>query len=108
MDVLDKLIDDICKIMNVNVKDKESMFLAINNCKANGIITTQELLHLTSLGLPIIQVYSKILRLSVQDGYDKIKKENMSFLDLSCVIAIFAQDLMFRQQQARNKYIFIT
>lgn len=105
MEIVNKLIDDICDLMITDVEDRKNIHMAVKQCKAMGIVRMIEVRQMTERGLPIIAAYSAILHIPVQVGAQKIKDCEMSYSDLLCVIAIIAQDLMVRSQENKlNKY----
>lgn len=99
MEVINKLIDSICDLMITNTEDRRAMHIAVKNCEAMGFIGIHELRQLTERGLPIVTIYSTILRIPTPVGAQNIKDRQMTYSDLLCIIGIIAQDIMVRSQK---------
>lgn len=99
MTAVHNIIDHICDLMIRDVEDRENLHTVIKQCKTIGFVKNQELRQMAISGLPIVAVYSSVIRISKSEGLQKINNQEMSYSDLCCVLGIIAQDLMVRSQK---------
>ena len=99
--VVKTLIDDICRIMIAGEKSRANIYTAVRQCEAKGKFDRGELLQLTEAGIPVVAILSRILRTTQQDVSRMAAAGEISYQDLICAMAIFAQDLMQRSQERR-------
>ena len=102
--MLGTIIEDISRIMILDVEDKKTFQTAVKLCEAKGCVSKHELMQMTNIGLPIARIYATITRKKVSE-LSLSDIDSLSFGDLACILGIFAQDLMVQSQQSRlNKY----
>ncbi|MBF0577729.1 hypothetical protein [Dysgonomonas sp. GY617] len=100
--IAEKLIEDISAYLG---SDHNQVKIAIEQCRAKGVLQTQEVLQLERQGLPISKVLRAILSIKCNDGLGIILDRNqVTYNDLMCVIGIIAQDAMLQLQRRIYPY----
>ena len=93
--ITEKLIEDITASLG---SDQRQVKIAIEQCRAKGVLTRNEVLQLDRQGLPVSRILRTILAISVKDGLDIVLDRNQAtYGDLMCVIGIIAQDIKLQQ-----------
>lgn len=103
MNIINNLIDDIAHSMIMDKEDREKLHLIVQQCKDSGAVSIIDLRQLTSLGIPIVKMLVTILRIPNEAVAGLCKDHKITYEDLLCILSIFAQDLMIRQQ-IKNGY----
>lgn len=94
--IAEKLIDHI---IHTSGADARTVRIAIENCKAKGVLTKQEVMQLDNQGLPISRILKTILQPTAPNGLDVIlDTKKITYDDLICMIGIIAQDLELQRQ----------
>lgn len=95
----EKIIEDICGIMQTEPDELNYIFLKV---KLLGYLNIQEFRHLVEMGIPIIGIFTNIMRISTDQAFSYIKDGKIPYSDLCVILGIFGQDIMARKQ---NKVI---
>lgn len=95
--IAEKLIEDI--IAHIG-SDQHQVNIAIEQCRAKGVLTKQEVMQLDNQGLPVSSLLRTILAISAEEGLDIILNRNqVTYHDLMCVIGIIAYNIkVFKYQ----------
>lgn len=99
------MITDILlsKIVSHYEADARQVKIAIENCKAKGVLTKQELWQLDRQGLPISRILTTIIKPAHTDGLiSLLDSRKITYDDLVCMIDIIAQDA---EQQRQSRII---
>lgn len=99
MIIVDKIIQDISRLLILDVEDQENFAFVMNRCKHEGKAGIDELTQLTNLHIPIVKIYATVLQ-SGELSASQIKE--ISVEDLTCMLGIFAQDLLLRVQTSKK------
>lgn len=103
MNIINKIIDDIARSMIMDKEDREKLYLIVQQCKDSGAVSIVNLRQLTSLGIPIVRILVTIQRIPNEAVVGLCEDDKITYEDLLCILSIFAQDLMIRQQ-IKNGY----
>lgn len=103
MNIINKIIDDIARSMIMDKEDREKLYLIVQQCKDSGAVSIVNLRQLTSLGIPIVRILVTIQRIPNEAVAGLCEDDKITYEDLLCILSIFAQDLMIRQQ-IKNGY----
>ncbi|RHV92603.1 hypothetical protein DXA95_12420 [Odoribacter sp. OF09-27XD] len=95
----EKLIEDICDAINTNSDELKDIFSKV---KLLGYLSSQELRHLAEMGIPVIGIFTNIMRISANQALFHIKDGKISYSDLCVILGIFGQGIIERRQ---NKVI---
>lgn len=94
--IVEKLIEDICAALNA---DHNQVNIAVDNCRAKGLLQIQEVLQLDRQGLPVSPVLRSILSIKGNGGLGILLDRNkITYSDLISVIGIIAQDVKLQTQ----------
>lgn len=96
MEIVQAIINDIEKSMRMDADDAKRFRTAVSICEATGFVHINELRQLTEAGIPIFRIASGILRTSAEETSSKFKNREITYQDLICILAIWAQDLAVR------------
>lgn len=103
MEIIKKLIDDIARSMIMDKEDREKLHLIVQQCKGSEVVSITDLRQLTNLGIPIVRILVTILRIPNEAVAGLCEDDKITYEDLLCILSIFAQDIMIRQQ-IKNGY----
>lgn len=95
----EKLIEDICNTLGTDSDELKYLFSEV---KLLGYLSLQEIRHLAEMGIPIIGIFTNIMRISTDQAFSHIKDGEISYSDLCVILGIFGQNIMVRRQ---NKVI---
>ena len=95
----EKIIEDICECLHA---DPDKLKCIFSHVKMLGYVGTQEALHFSSIGIPLIGIFSNVRKLQPDQVFTQIKDGKISYSDLCVALEIFSQKIM---TQAQNKAI---
>lgn len=94
--ITEKLIEYITSSIGA---DQHQVQIAIEQCRAKGVLTKQEVMQLDNQRLPVSRILRTILSITTKDGLDIVLSQNkVTYSDLLCMIGIIAQDIKLQQQ----------
>lgn len=99
MDIVDILIEDTAKIMNLDTADRRKLQVAASEVRRKGILTSIEHAVFVNYNFPIICIFANILKESPKSVMDLIKLGMITYADFCCAISIYAQDRKFIDTQ---------
>lgn len=99
MKVINKLLNETCKLMLCDVEDREILQETLNKCRHNGYVSEQDVKQFVSKGFPLYNIWLNILFIPSGDLVSMIKNKQIAFEDLVCALSIFAQDIKLRSQK---------
>lgn len=99
MDIVDILIEDTAKIMNLDTADRQKLQIAASEVRRKGILTFIDLRVFVESGFPLVSILANITKMPSQTVIDNIKLGLFSYSDFCCAISIFAQDIKLRTQR---------
>jgi len=95
--ITEKLIEHITSSIGA---DHHQVRIAIEQCRAKGVLTKQEVMQLDNQGLPVSMILRTILSITTKDGLDIVLSQHkITYHDLVCMIGIIAQDVKLQQQR---------
>lgn len=98
MDIVDILIDDIAKIMNLDTADRQKLQVAASEVRRKGVLTHVDFRVFVESGFPLVSILANITRQRLQSVVDGISLGLFSYSDFCCAISVFAQDIKLRTQ----------
>lgn len=98
MKVINKLLEETCRLMLIDIEDREVLQIVLDRCRENGYITEQDAKQFTLKGFPLYNIWLNILFIPSGDLVSLIKNKQLYFEDLVCALSIFAQDIKLRSQ----------
>lgn len=88
------------RIISLTKADARQVRFAVELCKEKGVLTKQEVMQLTSQGLPIYSILSNILKPAQPNEINfMLDSKRVTYEDLLCILGIIAQDLELLQQK---------
>lgn len=93
MDIVDVLIEDTAKIMNLDTADKQKLQTAASEVRRKGKLTFSDFRIFAEFGFPLITILANITKEPSQTVIDSIKLGLFSYSDFCCAISVFAQEL---------------
>lgn len=91
-----KLISDICRLLR---SDEKNTIIAFQQCKLIGFLRVQEAMQISNIGFPVYTIIGTVLGTNPTDARNRVVEGQITYDDLLCILGIFAQDLMKRNQQ---------
>ena len=95
--ITEKIIEDITNSLG---SDQRQVEIAIEQYRAKGVLTKQEVMQLDNQRLPVSRILRTVLAIHTKDGIDIVLERNqVTYDDLMCVIGIIAQDIKLQQSR---------
>lgn len=89
--ITEKIIEDIAHSLG---SDQRQVKIAIEQCRAKGVLTRYEVRQLERQGLPVSRVLRTILNKQPTGSVNIVLDGNhVTYDDLMCIIGIIAQDI---------------
>ena len=101
MDIVDILIEDTAKIMNLDTADRQRLQTAASEVRRKGILTHVDFRVFVESGFPLVSILANITRQRLQSVVDGISLGLFSYSDFCCAISVFAQDIKLRTQTTK-------
>lgn len=93
--ITEKIIEDITASLG---SDQHQVKIAVEQCRAKGVLTKNEVLQLDNQRLPVSRILRTVLAIHAKDGLGIVLERNqVTYGDLMCVIGIIAQDIKLQQ-----------
>ena len=93
MDIVDILIEDSAKIINLDTADRQKLQTAASEVRRKGMLTFSDFRRFAESGFPLITILANITKKPSQTVIDNINSGLISYADFCCAIGIFAQEL---------------
>lgn len=93
MDIVNILIEDSAKIMNLDTADRQKLQTAASEIRRKGMLTFSDFRRFAEFGFPLITILANITKKPSQTVIDNIKLGLYSYSDFCCAISVFAQEL---------------
>lgn len=99
MDIVDILIEDSAKIMNLEIADRQKLQTAASEVKRKEKLTFSDFRRFAEFGFPLITILANITKKPSQTVINNIYSGLFSYSDFCCAISVFAQDIKLRTQK---------
>lgn len=98
MGIVEILLEETGKLLLLDIEDRKSLLLVLENCKKSGTFGVTSLRTFVERGFPFVQILSNIKKISIKEAAICYERKEVTYEDLLCMISIFAQDIKFRSQ----------